>query len=92
MLSSDHFVHHVHVADSLAGIMVFPHPVLDILILAALVTEDEVYLCNFAEVVMIGFHTIVETVTENCSEAELTYFLGKANRPVWFSWNEPFEF
>ena len=46
--------------------------------LPALVTKDEVYLCNFAEVVLIGFHTIVKAVTEHCSEAELTYFLGKA--------------
>ena len=60
--------------------------------LPALVTKDEVYLCNFAEVVLIGFHNIVEAVTEHYSKAELTYFLGKANRPIWFSWNEPFEF
>ena len=92
MLSSNRFVHHVHVADPLAGIMVFSHPVLGVLVLPALVTKDEMYLCNFAEVVLIGFHTIVKTVTEHCSEAELTYFLGKATRPIWFSWNEPFEF
>ena len=92
MLSSDGFVHHVHVTDPLAGIMVFPHPVLGVLMLPALVTKDEVYLCNFAELVLIGFHPIVKTVTEHSFEAELTYFLGKANRPVWFSWNELFEF
>ena len=92
MLSSNRFVHHVHVADSLTGIMVFPHPVLGILMLPALVTKDEVYLCNFAEVVLIGFHTIVEAVTEHCSEAELTYFLGKANRPIWLAWKVLFEF
>ena len=91
MFTSEHFVHHVHVADPLAGIMVFPHPVLGVLMLPALVTKDEVYLCNFAEVVLIGFHTIVEADTEHCSETELTYFLGKANRPAWFSWNELFE-
>ena len=92
MLSSDRFVYHVHVADPLAGIMVFPHLVLGVFMLPALVTKDELYLCNFAEVVLIGFHLIVKTVTKYCSKAELTYFLGKANRPVWFSWNELLEF
>ena len=92
MHSSHHSLHHFHVADPLAGIMVFSHPVLGVLMLPALVTKDEMYLCNFAEVVLIGFHLIVKTVTEHCSKAELTHFLGKANRPIWFSWNELFEF
>ena len=92
MLSSDCSVHQVNIADPLAGIMVFSHPVRGILMLPALVTKDEVYLCNFAEVVLIGFHPIVKTVTEHCSEAELTYFLGKADRPIWLAKKEPFEF
>ena len=91
MLSSDCSVHKVHVADPLAGIMVFSHPVLGVLMLPALVTKDEMYFCNFVVLVLIGFHTIVKAVTEHCSEEELTYFLRKANRPVWFSWNELFE-
>ena len=69
MVSSNCFVHDIHVVDPLAGIMVYPHPVLGIFMLPALVAEDEVYLCNFAEVVLIGFHTIMQTVTEHCSKA-----------------------
>ena len=63
MVSSNCFVHDIHVVDPLAGIRVYPHPVLGVFMLSALVAEDEVYLRYMAEVVVIGFHTIMSTVT-----------------------------
>ena len=69
MVGSNGFVHYINIDDPLAGIMDHPHPILGIFVLSALMAEDEVYFCNFAEVVLIGFHTIVQTFTEHCSKA-----------------------
>ena len=69
MVGSNGFVHVINIPDPLAGVMVHPHPVLGVFVLPALMAEDEVYFCNFAEGIFIGFDTIVQTLTEHCSKA-----------------------
>ena len=59
MVGSNGFVHDINIFYPLAGIMVNPHPILGVFVLPTFVAEYEVCFCNFAEVILIGFHTIV---------------------------------
>ena len=68
MFGSNGSVHDSNIIESFAGIMVYSQPVLGAFMLPAHVAEDEVCFSNFADVLSIDRHSIVQTLTEYCSE------------------------